>query len=75
MKKKYIIEIVIAAILVIANIIAAICYVCGDNVTNIDTEMTALMTLFIAIYAVFIIVLLIINGNWRKDNNNSDKKE
>lgn len=52
------------------NIIAAICYVCGDNVTNIDTAMTALMTIFIAIYAVFIIVLLIINGNWRKDSDN-----
>ncbi len=67
MSKKAIIEIIIAALLLIVEIIVILVCRFGEalNAVSVDTYMTALIAIFINIDMFYVIALQIINSNWR----------
>jgi hypothetical protein len=67
MKRKYLIELIIAiAILVVEGIFILVNYPAALNAQNTDVYITAILALFINIFVVYGIALIIINGDWRK---------
>jgi hypothetical protein len=67
MKKKYLVELIIAILLVLSEIVLIIVkYPEALRAQSIDVYMTALFSIYINIFAVYGVILIILNGNWRK---------
>jgi hypothetical protein len=67
MKKKYLVELVIAiALAVIEGIVILVKYPEALNAQSIDVYYTALFAIFINIYIIYGVILIILNSNWRK---------
>ena len=67
MKKKYIIEIVIAALLVLAELIVILCtYSEALHAPNTDIFITSIIAIFTNIEVLYGIGLAIFNSAWRK---------
>jgi hypothetical protein len=67
MKKKYLIEIIIAILLIFIETIAiVVMYSEALSASNTDVYMTAIIALFTNIEVFYGILLIIINGDWRK---------
>jgi hypothetical protein len=67
MKKKYLVELIIAILLVLSEIVLIIVkYPEALRAQSIDVYMTALFSIYINIFAIYGVVLIILNGNWRK---------
>jgi hypothetical protein len=67
MKKKYLVELIIAILLVISEIVLIIVkYPEAMRADYIDVYMTALFSVYINIFAIYGVILIILNGNWRK---------
>ena len=70
MSKKALFEIIIAALLVIVEVVVILTCSSGEalNAANADAYMTSLLAVFINIDVLYLIVLQIINSNWGKKN-------
>jgi heme/copper-type cytochrome/quinol oxidase subunit 4 len=67
MKKKYLIELIIAIlILVVELIFFMVMYPEAQNAQIPDVYMTAIFTLFTNIFVVYGVILIILNSNWRE---------
>ena len=67
MSKRALIEILIAALLLIVEIIVVLVCRFGDalNAASVDSYMTAIIAVFINIDVFYLIALQIINSNWK----------
>lgn len=67
MSKRALIEILIAALLLIVEIIVVLVCRFGEalNAVSVDSYMTAVIVIFINIDMFYIIALQIINSNWK----------
>jgi hypothetical protein len=67
MKKKYLVELVIAILLLLIEVIVVlVMYSEALNASNTDVYITAIIALFTNIEVIYGIILIIFNGNWRK---------
>ena len=67
MSKRALIEILIATLLLIVEIIVVLVCRFGDalNAASVDSYMTAIIAVFINIDVFYLIALQIINSNWK----------
>jgi hypothetical protein len=67
MKKKYLVELMIAILLLLIEIIVvAVMYPEALSASNTDVYMTAIIALFTNIEVFYGILLIIFNSNWHK---------
>jgi hypothetical protein len=67
MKKKYVVELMIAILLLLIEmIVIAVMYPEALSASNTDVYMTAIIALFTNIEVIYGVILIIINGDWRK---------
>lgn len=67
MKKKYLVELIIAILLVVIELIVIlVMYPEALTAQNTDASMTALLAIFINVDILYGIIIIIFNGDWRK---------
>jgi hypothetical protein len=67
MKKKYVVELILAILLfVVEMIVILVMYPEALNAQSTDVYMTAILAIFTNIEVIYGVILIIINGNWRK---------
>jgi heme/copper-type cytochrome/quinol oxidase subunit 4 len=67
MKKKYLVELIIAILLVVIELIVIlVMYPEALTAQNTDVSMTALLAIFINVDILYGIIIIIFNGDWRK---------